>query len=100
MRKVWTRLLARRSLESYCHRVLNPPDALMDWMGDATMRTLETAVKETLDWIDQNVFADVDDFAAKLRVLKGVVDPIASQAIQDEANAWGLYSDYSDTFDE
>merc|ERR1712210_154868 len=48
---------------------------------------IETAVQETLDWLDKNQLAEKDEFEAKQKELEGVVNPIMMKVYQAAGGA-------------
>ena len=47
-----------------------------------TLNEIESAVQETLDWLDKNQLAEKDEFEAKQKELEGIVNPIMMKVYQ------------------
>jgi len=74
---------ARNSLENYAYQVRNAINdkekGLGAKIGDDDREVVESAVKETLEWLDENRQAEKDEFDAQYKELERVVQPIFSK---------------------
>merc|ERR1712187_1093562 len=59
---------------------------------------LEEAVKETLDWLDENDDAEVEEFEEKQKELEGIANPIISKVYQQGGG--GEQGEFDDEDDE
>jgi heat shock protein 5 len=80
------RIDGRNNLESYCYRIKNMFDdeeKPLD-ISDEDRETLEEAVKETLEWLDDNQEAEKDDYDEKQQELEKLANPIIQNAYQPD----------------
>jgi hypothetical protein len=70
-KKVKERIDSRNGLEGYCYNLKNMLEdadgGVKDKLSDDDKRTIETAVAETLEWMDDNQLAGADEYKAKQR---------------------------------
>merc|ERR1711937_955805 len=52
---------------------------IADKISEEDKEKLEEAVKETLDWLDENDDAEVSEFEEKQKELEGIANPIMSK---------------------
>merc|ERR1711966_491935 len=84
-RKIKERVDARNSLETYAYNMKNTisdSDKLADKLEDEDKTTIEDAVKETLDWLDDNQNAEKEEYEEKLKEIEGICNPIVSKVYQ------------------
>merc|ERR1712178_2035 len=82
-KKVKDRIDARNALEGYPYSIRNTieDEKLQDKIDEADKETLQEALKETTDWLDDNQNADKEDYEAQQKVL------------EEKAETWGLHND-------
>jgi len=76
---------ARNSLETYCYNMKNQisdEDKLAGKISDEDKSTIEEAVTEALEWMDDNQDAEKEDYEEKLKSLEETVNPIVSAVYQ------------------
>merc|ERR1711936_1449932 len=75
---------AKNGLENYCFTMRNTlqEEKLQDKFEADDKSKIETAVQETLDWLDKNQLAEKDEFEAKQKELEGIVNPIMMKVYQ------------------
>ena len=75
---------AKNGLENYCFTMRNTlnEEKLKDKFESGDKEKIESAVQETLDWLDKNQLAEKDEFEAKQKELEGVVNPIMMKVYQ------------------
>merc|ERR1712151_448857 len=75
---------AKNGLENYCFTMRNTlqEEKLKEKFESGDKEKIESAVQETLDWLDKNQLAEKDEFEAKQKELKGVVNPIMMKVYQ------------------
>ncbi|CAK9197396.1 unnamed protein product [Sphagnum jensenii] len=84
-KKLKERIDARNSLETYVYNMKNQisdKDKLADKIDSEDKETIETAVKEALEWLDDNQSAEKEDFEEKLKEVEGVCNPIITKIYQ------------------
>jgi len=84
-RKIKERVDARNSLETYAYNMKNTvsdSDKLADKLEEDDKSTIEEAVKETLDWLDDNQNAEKEEYEEKLKEIEGICNPIVSKVYQ------------------
>merc|ERR1712147_117980 len=76
----------RNALEGYAYNLRNTLNdeekGIADKISEEDKETLEEAVKETLDWLDENDDAEVEEFEEKQKELEGIANPIMSKLYQ------------------
>ena len=60
---------------------------MADKLSEEEKTTIEDAVKETLDWIDDNENAEASEFEEKQKELEAVANPIMSKFYQNASGA-------------
>ena len=74
---------SKNALEAYCYNMRNTiedKDKLGSKISSEDKESISEAVKEALDWIDDNAAsASKDDFADKLKAVEGVCNPIITK---------------------
>jgi len=83
---------AKNQLEGYAYNLknqINDNEKLGSKIGEEDKETLEKAIKEALDWLDENRDADKDGFETKRKELEGVANPILSKVYQQQGGAGG-----------
>jgi heat shock protein 5 len=73
------RVQARNGLESYVYQIRNTiqdKEKVEDKLSEEDLETLETLVKESLEWLDEHQEADKDDYEEKRKEIDLVVSPI------------------------
>jgi heat shock protein 5 len=88
-KKIKERIDARNSLETYAYNMKNTvsdSDKLGDKLEESDKSTIQDAVKEVLEWLDENQEADTEEYEEKLKEIEGICNPIVSQAYQEGAS--------------
>merc|ERR1712185_201300 len=89
----------RNALEGYAYNLRNTLNdeekGIADKISEEDKEKLEEAVKETLDWLDENDDAEVEEFEEKQKELEGIANPIMSKIYQQGGGGEG-----GDDFDE
>jgi len=80
---------AKNGLENYCFTMRNTlqEEKLQDKFEADDKSKIETAVQETLDWLDKNQLAEKDEFEGKQKELEGIVNPIMMKVYQAAGGA-------------
>jgi len=76
------RVEARNSLENYVYQVrntINDNEKLGDKISEDDKATIEEAVKDAIEWLDQNSLAEKDEFDEKYKEVEKIVQPIFSK---------------------
>merc|ERR1712153_131839 len=75
---------AKNGLENYCFTMRNTlqEEKLKEKFESGDKEKIESAVQETLDWLDKNQLAEKDEFEAKQKELEGIVNPIMMKVYQ------------------
>merc|ERR1712183_743952 len=75
---------AKNGLENYCFTMRNTlnEEKLQEKFDAADKAAIETAVQDTLDWLDKNQLAEKDEFEAKQKEVEGIVNPIMMKVYQ------------------
>jgi heat shock protein 5 len=82
------RVDARNALEGYCYNLKNTLEdeekGISDKISEEDKESLEEAIREALEWLDDNQEVEKEDYDAKQKELEGVANPIVQQAYQTE----------------
>merc|ERR1712196_394482 len=103
--KVKERVDKRNGLEGYAYNLRNQLNdgekGVADKIDDEDKETLEEAIKEVLDWLDDNQEADAEEYEEKQKELEGIANPIMQKIYQAGGGA-GMddEDDFDDDFDE
>ena len=84
-KKVKQRVEAKNQLESTAYSLKNQihdDDKLGDKLDEDDKNAIEEAVKEALDWLDENPSAEKEEYDEALQKLQGVSNPIISKVYQ------------------
>ncbi|XP_028793976.1 heat shock 70 kDa protein [Neltuma alba] len=75
---------AKNSLENYAYNMRNTikDDKIASKLGADEKQKIEKAVEETIEWLDGNQLAEVDEFEDKLKELEGICNPIIAKMYQ------------------
>jgi heat shock protein 5 len=81
------RIDGRNSLEGYCYNLKNTVEDEEKGLkiSEEDKETLEEAIKETLEWLDDNQEAEKEDYETKQKELETIANPIIQQAYQAPA---------------
>merc|ERR1719498_991810 len=94
----------RNGLESYAYSLRNTLNdeekGVADKIDEDDKETLEEAIKEVLDWLDENQEADAEEFEEKQKELEGVANPIMQKVYAAGGGAPGAGADGGDEDDE
>lgn len=91
-KKVKERIDARNGLETYVYNMknqVNDKDKLADKLEAEEKEKIETAVKEALEWLDDNQSAEKEDYDEKLKEVEAVCNPIITAVYQKAGGAPG-----------
>ncbi|CAI7895304.1 unnamed protein product [Closterium sp. NIES-53] len=78
------RVEAKNALENYSYGMRNTvrDDKFGGKLSPEDKKAIEKAVDETIDWLDKNQLADVDEFEDKQKELEGICNPIITKMYQ------------------
>merc|ERR1719506_2136249 len=86
-KKTKERIDGRNGLEGYCYNLKNTLEdeekGIADKISEEDKETIEEAVKEALEWLDDNQEAEKEDYEAKQKELEAIANPIIQQVYQD-----------------
>lgn len=77
---------ARNGLEGYAYSMkntVNDEDKLGDKIDDDDKETIEEAVAEAIDWLDENPEAEKEEYEEKLKELEAICNPIVQALYQE-----------------
>ncbi|KXZ42734.1 hypothetical protein GPECTOR_121g434 [Gonium pectorale] len=81
---------ARNQLETYCYNMKSTvEDKMKDKIEDEDKEKITAAVKEALDWLDENPDADPEEYKDKLKEVEDVCNPIISAVYQKSGGPSG-----------
>jgi L1 cell adhesion molecule like protein len=78
---------AKNGLENYAYNMKNTirDDKIAGQLSADDKQTIEKAVEDTIQWLDQNQLAEVDEFDDKQKELEGICNPIIASMYQGGA---------------
>ena len=86
-KKTKERVAKRNALESYAYSLKNSlsdeEKGVANKIDEADKETLEEAIKETIEWLDDNDEAEAEDYADKQKELEGIANPIMQKVYQN-----------------
>jgi len=85
-------LIPENGFEGYAYNMknqINDDEKLGSKISDEDKETIEEAIKEALEWLDDNKEASKDDFAEKQKALEAVCNPIVTKLYQESGGAGG-----------
>merc|ERR1712066_157481 len=89
--KVKERVDARNGLEGYAFNLKNMMDdeekGLADKLDEDGKDTIETAIQEALDWLDENMEAETEEYQEQQKSLEKIVNPIIQKVYQESGGA-------------
>jgi L1 cell adhesion molecule like protein len=82
---------AKNSLENYAFNMRNTirDDKVASKLDPADKKKIEEEVESTIQWLDSNQLAEVDELEHKLKELEGICSPIISKMYQGAGGAPG-----------
>jgi heat shock protein 5 len=100
-RKIKERVDARNSLETYAYNMKNTvadDDKLASKIADDDKSQIEEAVKDTLDWLDDNQNAEKEEYEEKLKDIESICNPLVSKVYQqdEQSNDDEMNDDFDD----
>eukprot|EP01063_Lacrimia_lanifica_P038237 TRINITY_DN806_c0_g2_i1.p4 TRINITY_DN806_c0_g2~~TRINITY_DN806_c0_g2_i1.p4 ORF type:complete len:117 (-),score=85.57 TRINITY_DN806_c0_g2_i1:131-481(-) len=90
---------AKNSLESMAYNLKNQvddEDKLGGKLDEDDKTAIEDAVKEALEWLDENPSADKEEYEEQLQTLQSVTNPIVSKVYQEGGMGGGEGGDAED----
>merc|ERR1712093_585719 len=101
--KVKERVDKRNGLEGYAYYLRNTLNdeekGVADKIDDEDKEELETAINDTLDWLDENQEADAEEYEEKQKELEATANPIM-QKVYAESGGEGGGDDFEDDFED
>jgi L1 cell adhesion molecule like protein len=75
---------AKNGLENYCYSLRNSiqDEKIAGKISSEDKDSLEKAIKESLEWLDKNTCAEVEEFEAKQKEVEAVANPIMMKVYQ------------------
>merc|ERR1719323_2507333 len=76
---------AKNTLENYAYSMRNTvqDEKVASALSAEDKKTIEDAVKKTVEWIDANQLAEKEEFEHKMKELEGVCNPIITKMYQE-----------------
>merc|ERR1712025_967575 len=92
---------ARNSLEGYAYSMkntVNDEDKLGDKIDEDDKETIEEAVSEVIDWLDENPEAEKEEYEEKQQEFDDIAQPILKEFYQENPGAGGGGEDDDDSY--
>merc|ERR1712146_569085 len=90
-KKVREKIDARNQLENYVYSMKNTlsdsEKGVADKISEDDKTTIEDALKDVSDWLDENQDSEKEDFEEKMKEVQGIVSPIISKVYQEAGGA-------------
>ncbi|XP_027107733.2 luminal-binding protein 5 [Coffea arabica] len=89
-KKVSERIDARNKLETYIYNMkstINDKDKLADKIDSDDKTKIESALKDALEWLDDNQNADKDDYDEKMKEVEAVCNPVIKMAYEKSSGS-------------
>lgn len=102
-KKVKERIDARNNLETYVYNMkstINDKDKLGDKIDSDDKEKIESALKEALDWLDENQTAEKEDYVEKLKEVEAVCNPVIKQVYEKTGGSSGGDEEEDDSHEE
>ncbi|KAJ4838371.1 Luminal-binding protein 4 [Turnera subulata] len=102
-KKVREKIDARNKLETYIYNMrstINDKDKLSDKIDSDDKDKIETALKEALEWLEDNQNAEKDDYEEKLKEVEGVCNPVIKQVYEKSGGSTAADSEDEEQNDE
>eukprot|EP00995_Heteronema_vittatum_P008560 NODE_377_length_1418_cov_2733.173850_g36_i1.p2 GENE.NODE_377_length_1418_cov_2733.173850_g36_i1~~NODE_377_length_1418_cov_2733.173850_g36_i1.p2 ORF type:complete len:186 (+),score=122.70 NODE_377_length_1418_cov_2733.173850_g36_i1:584-1141(+) len=102
-KKVRERVEARNGLESLAYNLRNQitdEEKLAKKLDEDEKSTIEEAVKEVIEWLDENPSAEKEDYEEKQKELQNKVNPIISKQYQGGEGGEGADAGDDEPVDE
>merc|ERR1711920_794942 len=97
-KKVREKIESRSQLENYVYSMKNTlsdsEKGVADKIGDDDKDTIEKALEEANEWLDDNQDAEKEDFEEKLKEVQEVCSPIISKVYRESGGAPGGGDDF------
>jgi len=93
------RVDAKNQLEGYAYQVrnaINDNEKLGSKISADDKETLTQAIKETLEWVDENPGAEKDEFDEKYKELEQIVQPVMSKLYESGGAGGGDMPDHDE----
>jgi heat shock protein 5 len=105
--RVKSRIDGRNGFEGYLYNLKNMMDdeekGVADKIEEDEVEAIEDAVRDGLEWLEDNQEAEKEDYEEKQKEVEAIVNPIMSKVYQaggEGGGAGGGYDDYDDYDDE
>ncbi|KAK2983228.1 hypothetical protein RJ640_023348 [Escallonia rubra] len=98
-RIVKERIEARNKLETYIYNMkstIGDSDKLADKIDSDDKEKIESALKDALEWLDDNQQAEKDDFDEKMKELEDLLNPVINQAYAKHGTSHAEDEDHDD----
>jgi len=102
--RVKSRIDGRNAFEGYLYNLKNMLDdeekGIADKIEEDEVEAIEDAVRDGLEWLEDNQEAEKEDYEEKQKEVEAIVNPIMSKVYQAGGGAGGYDDDYDDYDDE
>merc|ERR1712195_66952 len=102
--RVKSRIDGRNGFEGYLYNLKNMMDdeekGVADKIEEDEVEAIEDAVRDGLEWLEDNQEAEKEDYEEKQKEVEAIVNPIMSKVYQASGEGGGGDDDYDDYDDE
>ncbi|CAO2836716.1 unnamed protein product [Amaranthus hypochondriacus] len=102
-KKVREKVDARNKLETYIYNMrstIDDKDKLGDKIESDDKEKIDSALKEALEWLDDNQNGEKEEFEEKMKELEAVCNPVIKQAYEKSGGNPTQEDDINDSHDE
>uniref|UniRef100_A0A803KP21 Uncharacterized protein n=1 Tax=Chenopodium quinoa TaxID=63459 RepID=A0A803KP21_CHEQI len=102
-KKLREKVDARNKLETYIYNMrstVDDKDKLADKIDSDDKEKIEAALKEALEWLDDNQNAEKEDFEEKMKEVEAVCNPVIKQAYEKSGGKPADDSEEDESHDE
>lgn len=99
-KKLREKIDSRNKLETYIYNMknmVNDKDKLTDKIKSSDKEKIESALKEALEWLDDNQNAEKEDYDEKLKEVEAICNPVIKQ-VYDKSGGSSASSDEEEPF--
>ena len=89
-KRVKEKIDARNKLETYIYNMkstINDKDKLSDKIDPDDKEKIQAALKESLDWLDDNQNAETEEYDEKLKEVEAVCNPVIKKVYEKSGEA-------------
>jgi endoplasmic reticulum chaperone BiP len=98
-KKAKDRVESKNALENYVYSIrntINDEEKFGSIIDDGDRKTIEGALEDTINWLDENLLAEKEEFDAQYKELEKIVQPIFTKLYQSKQGGAGGDAGFED----